>query len=86
MGGGLDRDPTVRGPGRQCVTSAPQLLHSTVCGASMSLPERIRPFTRSFIVTLAMCSCSAWAPAMIFVAMALTMVVLDSAVPPLSTR
>ena len=86
MSGCLDLDPMMGGPGRQYVTSTPQLLHATVFGASMSLPDRIRPFTRSCIATLVMCNCSAWAPAMIFVAMALTMVVLDSAVPPLPMR
>ena len=85
-GGGLDLDPMVVGPGRRYVIAAPQLLHSAVFGVSMSPPDSTMPFARSCIVMLAMCSCSACAPAMIFVAMTHTMVVRASVVPLLSRQ
>ena len=86
MGGGFDLTPVGEGGDRQYVTSMPQLLHSVTLGASMSLPDRASPLARSCVATPAMCSCSAWAPAMILVVMTLTVVVRDAAIPPLPTR
>ena len=86
MGGGCDLTPVGGGGDRQYVTSIPQLLHSVMLGASMSLPDRASPRARSCVVMHARCSCSVWAPAMILVVMALTVVVRDAAIPPSPTR